>query len=352
VGGQFTVDSFVRAGITTPIRIVPVPTPPEYFQLPRWSSQTITRLDCPAYVFPNPNVPAHQLWDAAEAERSEVDSSRTEGSWLSSLRRAWQENYESFLPPLVSQATRFLGERFGADRWLSYVRSCRRPRLELSGVVYTSIFSPRDGRKNWQDLLTGFVSALCDRDDATLLVKLITKERLMVEQVLEFYRAVGLAHRCKVIFITDYLSDEQMLGLVRASTYYLTTTRAEGNCLPLMNYLAAGRPGIAPCHTAISDYFSDDIGLTLPWHPEPAIWPQDNRGRIKTTWARLEWPALVERLRASYFLALHHRSAYEARAEKGQQCMRERASIESVWAQLQAALEFLENLRSRKPCAA
>jgi hypothetical protein len=143
-----------------------------------------------------------------------------------------------------------------------------------------------------------------------------------------------------------------MLGLVRASTYYLTTTRAEGNCLPLMNYMAAGRPGIAPCHTAISDYFSDDVGLTLPWHPEPAIWPQDNRGRIKTTWARLDWPALVERLRASYFLALHDRPAYDARAEKGQQCMHERASAESVWTQLKTALDSLETVRIPKARAA
>jgi hypothetical protein len=348
VGGEFTVESFTRAGITTPIRIVPVPTPQEYFHLPRWSLDTITRINCPAYVFPNPDVPAHRLWDAAESDGGPVTVTGEKRGWLGSLRRAWRENYESYLPPLLTQTIHVLGEHLGADRWRSYERSCRRKGLELSGVVYTSIFSPRDGRKNWQDLLSGFVSALHDRADATLLVKLITKERLMVEQVLEFYRAVGLSHRCRVIFITDYLSDEQMLALVRASTYYLTTTRAEGNCLPLMNYLAAGRPGIAPCHTAISDYFGDDIGLTLPWHPEPAIWPQDNRGRIKTTWARLEWTALVERLRSSYFLALHDRSAYESRADMGQQRMRERASVESVWRQLGAALNYLEMIRIPK----
>ncbi|HEY7156196.1 MAG TPA: hypothetical protein VH575_19680, partial [Gemmataceae bacterium] len=64
VGGQFTVDSFQRAGIRTPIRVVPVPTPPEYFDVPPWSAETIVRLACPAYVFPNPDVPADELWDA------------------------------------------------------------------------------------------------------------------------------------------------------------------------------------------------------------------------------------------------------------------------------------------------
>jgi glycosyltransferase involved in cell wall biosynthesis len=216
----------------------------------------------------------------------------------------------------------------------------------LSGVVYTSIFNPRDGRKNWQDLLTGFVSALHDRPDATLVVKLIAQESAMVEQVLEFYRGVGLSHRCKVVFITDYLSPQQMLVLARASTYYLTTTRAEGNCLPLMNYLAAGRPGISPCHTAIGDYFDESIGLTIPWHPEPAMWPHDSRRRIKTTWARLDWAALVQRLRESYALAVRDRRAYEARAEHARKRMHERASNASVWARLEAALNDLDKVRA------
>jgi glycosyltransferase involved in cell wall biosynthesis len=350
VGGQFTVEAFERAGIRTPIRIVPVPTPDDYFHLPCWSADSITRIACPAYVFPNSRVPPHELWDAPEKE----DASKVlaeESRWRS-LWRAWEESYESFLPPLVTDAVCFLTTRLGTDRWRAYVRSCRREQLELSGVVYTSIFSPRDGRKNWQDLLSGFLYALHDRDDATLLIKLITKERMMVEHVLEFYRTVGLLHRCKVVFITDYLPDEQMLDLVRASTYYLTTTRAEGNCLPLMNYLAAGRPGISPCHTAISDYFGDDIGLIVPWHPEPATWPQDGRARIRTTWARLDWPVLVERLRESYVLARQDRRGYEARAERGQQRMHERASSESVWTQLRAALEYLETMPKRNIRAA
>jgi hypothetical protein len=342
VGGEFTVETFRRAGIRTPIRIVPVPTPDDYFRIPRWSAETVTRLVCPAYVFPHPDVPPHELWDAPEREIQAGTLAERAASWRESCRRAWEENYELFLPPLCAQAVRSLTSRLGTDRWRAYVRSCRREVLEISGVVYTSIFSPRDGRKNWRDLLSGFLSALHDREDATLLVKLITNERWMVEHVLGFYRSVGLLHHCKVVFVPSYLRSEQMLDLVRASAYYLTTTRAEGNCLPLMNYLAAGRPGISPCHTAIGDYFGDDVGLTVPWHPEPATWPQDNRARIKTTWARLDWQELVQRLRESYLLARHDRPAYDARANRGQERIRQRASLDSVWAQLRAALEFLE----------
>jgi glycosyltransferase involved in cell wall biosynthesis len=363
VGGQFTVDSFQRAGIRTPIRVVPVPTPPEYFEVPRWSVETTTRLACPAYVFPKPDVPAHELWDAPSqcrtqnAECSMKDKGRLNSAFCilhSALRewRAWLERLELIAPPLLTQVAGFVTERLRTDRWQSYVRRCRRESVELSGVVYTCIFNPHDGRKNWQDLLTGFVSALHDCPDATLVIKLITAERLMVDRVLDFYRSVGLSHRCKIIFITDYLTDEQMLALMRASTYYLTTTRAEGNCLPLMNYLAAGRPGIAPCHTALADYFDEDMGLTIPWHAEPAAWPQDNRARLKTTWARLDWPRLVERLRESSTLALNDRSAYDARADRARRRLRERASVESVQARLHTALAYLDEVRSRDAQAA
>ncbi|HEY7155729.1 MAG TPA: hypothetical protein VH575_17330, partial [Gemmataceae bacterium] len=336
---------------------VPVPTPPEYFDVPPWSAETIVRLACPAYVFPNPDVPADELWDAPSPLRgkSQITNHKFQKAFeICDLRfefpRAagkWLERLELFAPPLLTRAIRFVTERLRGDRWRSYVRRCRRQGVELSGVVYVCIFNPHDGRKNWQDLLTGFVSAFHDRPDATLLIKLITAEPLMVDRVLDFYRSVGLSHRCKIAFITDYLSDEHMLALVRASTYYLTTTRAEGNCLPLMNYLAAGRPGIAPCHTALADYFDADVGLTLPWHAEPAAWPQDNRVRLKTTWARLDWPTLVERLRESHALALHDRRAYDARADRARQRLRERASVESVQTQLHTALAYLDEIPTR-----
>src|SRR5207253_2984059 len=45
--------------------------------------------------------------------------------------------------------------------------------LELTGVVYATVLNPFDGRKNWEDLLSGFLWALRDRADATLVIKLI-----------------------------------------------------------------------------------------------------------------------------------------------------------------------------------
>jgi glycosyltransferase involved in cell wall biosynthesis len=354
VGGPFTVDTFRRAGITTPIRVVPVPTPDEYFRIPAWRPDQCVRIPCSAYVSPNPAVPAGDLWDAAEAMSTEAaPPARTLRGRLRDLAQiVYKEYLKSLVPPVVHGWLKTAARRLGWDGWQRYVAGCRQPQLELSGVVYTSIFNPGDGRKNWEDMLSAFLWGLRDRDDATLVLKLVTQKAEWIERILAYYRRLGLAHRCKVVFITDYLKDEHMLDLVRASTYYFSATRAEGNCLPVMNYLAAGRPCVTTCHTAISDYFSDAMGFRVQTHPEPCIWPHDNRLRFRTTWGRIVWPSLVEQLRQSYHIARHERVAYDARSACGQSKITEWASVDSIWPRLRAALDLIDTLRRQKPIAA
>lgn len=134
-------------------------------------------------------------------------------------------------------------------------------------------------------------------------------------KVIRFYKNRDIPHRCKILFVTDFLSDEQMVSLAERSTYYLQTTKAEGNCLPLMNFLAAGRPAISPCHTAIADYFDETMGFPVESHAEPAAWPQDSRFRSRTTWQRLVWTSLVDQLKRSYQIAKNEQSVYEVMSQ-------------------------------------
>ncbi len=331
VGGPYTADAFRRAGITTPIHVVPVPTPESYFALPRWEPDKPTLLGCHAYIFPHP--------DAHHPPTALPPPSRRplRGSLRGRVRRFYQRLVKPLLPPAVHNAL-----RSASRRWLDpFGRANRHPYLELSGVVYTSIFNPGDGRKNWEDLLSGFLTALGDCADATLVLKLITTNPEALARVAAYYRKLDRRHRCRIVFVTDYLSDEQMHELARASAYYITTTKAEGNCLPVMNYLAAGRPVISTCNTAVSDYFDAGLGFVLESHPEPAIWPHDSSLRFKTSWGRLVWPSLLEQLRRSYHVARHDRAAYETLAARGQEKMRQWAHPEAVWARLQAALDAL-----------
>src|SRR5205807_1595407 len=114
------------------------------------------------------------------------------------------------------------------------------------------------------DLVTAFLIALKDQPDATLVLKLMVSPELAdssVNQVLAHCR--GLRHRCKLVLIADPFSEDEMHELVRGTTYYVTATRAEEAGFPLQSFLASGRPGIAPRHTALADYFDARVGWVV-----------------------------------------------------------------------------------------
>src|SRR5947199_3286977 len=50
VASNSTRDAFVRAGVKTPIRMVPVPIRPEYFDVPDWDPDQHVTLDFPGHV--------------------------------------------------------------------------------------------------------------------------------------------------------------------------------------------------------------------------------------------------------------------------------------------------------------
>jgi glycosyltransferase involved in cell wall biosynthesis len=348
VGGPYTVETFQRGGIRKPIHVVPVPTPESYFKVPRWRYHASVLLGCSAYVFQHSGDADAPAPTAAPATLTR----RLRNFIRTRMRLGYRRFIKPLVPPVVHQSLRSAARVLIPRLVDPFGREHQRRYLDLSGVVYTSIFNPADGRKNWEDLLSGFVKALGDCPDATLVLKLIARDPTWAERVAQYYRCLDHRHRCRVIFVTEYLSEQQMLALAQATTYYITTTRAEGNCLPVMNYLAAGRPVISTCHTAISDYFTDQMGFVLESHPEPAIWPHDSSLRFKTTWARLVWPSLLETLRHSYEIARDGHPAYEAMAGQGQDKIRHWGHPEVVWERLKAALDEVDAMPQRARQAA
>src|SRR5690554_653962 len=64
--------------------------------------------------------------------------------------------------------------RGSLDRWAARTDPWQlgRRQLKLDGVVFTSLFNPHDGRKNWVDMITAFCVEFRDQPDATLVLKL------------------------------------------------------------------------------------------------------------------------------------------------------------------------------------
>ncbi len=340
---QFSRYAFLRAGVKTPVHVVPVPIEADYFHVADWRAGQRVVLDCPCYVFPQPAT-------MARAPRPWVDAETGHVPARVGLRQLYKKCV-GVMPKPIGKAIHRTARAVRAGLWSARQTLRERdvreqypplPSLTLSGVVYTTILNPFDARKNWRDLLSGYLLALRDREDATLVVKLVVSaewEAAALAEMFAFYRGCALSHRCKLVFVTAYLSEAQLIELTRASTYYVNTSRAEGSCLPLQNFLAAGRPAIAPTHTGMADSLDDDCSFTLASHPEPAGWPQEIDGGYRTTWHRLVWQSLHDRLRASYETARQHSAGYRKMADCARRRMRELVDAESVWPKLATALD-------------
>ncbi len=330
-----------------PIYLVPVPVPDAYFTLPDrapQTAQTAPVLGRSVFCLPQDTLrrSAHTPRDVAEGvpnAPATVPAPIGRAPPRSWAVRAYRGIVKPYLPRRFEVIFRAVAGA-GLAAWQEQstpFRSSFGARLE--GVVYTSIFNPDDGRKNWEDLLTSFLAALGNRADATLVMKLISDQPAGAHRILEFYRRLRVNHRCRIVIDRNYLSEADMLDLARWSTYYVTTTHAEGNCLPLMNYLAAGRPGISPVHTAIGDYFDEAVGFVVASHAEPACWPHDSRRCWRTTWQRLVWTSLVEQLRRSYETARQDPAAYARLAAAARGRMADWAGAASVGTKLTMALD-------------
>ncbi len=221
--------------------------------------------------------------------------------------------------------------------------------LTLGGLVFASIFNLGDKRKNHLDLLTAFLLAFRDRDDATLVIKLATnpaREHHEINILRHMYRGLGIEHRCRIAVITDFLTDDQMAELMRATTFYVNTSRAEGACLPLQQSLAAGRPSIAPDHTAMADFMDDRVGFVIQTHPEPTYWPHDPEMRTETYWNRMVWTDLRDHLLAAAEMADTDPHAYRVMAEAARSRMAGYAGREVVTEALREALGRLPRVET------
>ncbi len=342
---RFTAEAFQRAEVDCPIEIVPVPLAPEPFEVPPWNPEDSWTIECRHLVLGGDEEPGLVVQDVSDGDGHRVPLA----AWKRFLRGAYRRYIRRWLNDQAIERVKRVRKRILHLPEVPPPLLPSRP-LTISGLVYTSLFNLSDRRKNAADLLSAFLIAFNDRPDVTLVLKLATSPSREYYDLLELqslYQGFGLRHRCRVVVITDYLTDEQMMSLFRVSTYYLNTSRAEGACLPLQQAMAAGRPAIAPDHTAMSDYIDEAVGFVVPSHPEPTFWPHDPARRLNTTWNRLVWSDLRDRLIASASVADTDRGRYEWLSSNARQRMFERASRDVSEAALRQALEKLRNPANR-----
>ncbi|MBP8924994.1 MAG: glycosyltransferase [Pseudomonadales bacterium] len=186
----------------------------------------------------------------------------------------------------------------------------REQQLLLDGVVYTTVFCPLDGRKNWEDIITSFCWAFADSADCTLLLKLVHHDR--DEAISEVLTAMRRLPPCaaRIVIVHAYLDSDQYRQLILASDFVVNASLGEGQCLPLMEFMSAGVPAIAPRHTAMLDYLDADCGFVVESFRELCNWPHDMRLMNRTMRYRPQWESLRQAFIASHATRLTDAPGY------------------------------------------
>jgi Domain of unknown function (DUF7024) len=211
-------------------------------------------------------------------------------------------------------------------------------RIKGAGVVYTSVLNPADGRKNWEDMVLAFCRAFKDTPDATLILKMTHNDISTFLGVL-LQRFTQLPpFKCRVIAIQGYLADEQYSNLINATNYVVNTSYCEGQCLPLMEYMAKGIPAIAPDHTAMRDYISPDNAFIISSNTKPTFWPHDERQYYRALMYEVNWGSITRAFEESYRVLKEEPERYAGMGKNSRDVMENGFSVEAIAPKLEAFL--------------
>lgn len=174
--------------------------------------------------------------------------------------------------------------------------------IELNGVVFTTVFNPYDGRKNWQDMLTAFCIALQDKPDATLIFKLTHCEYHSAVTAMLKCMAQLPPFDCRIVIMQGYLSDEDYKSLMLSTSFVVNASYGEGQCIPLMEFLSCGKPAIAPSHSGMSDYIDEKIAFVVKSWWDASAWPHDPRLACRTRRRQIDWESISAAFEDAYLL--------------------------------------------------
>jgi glycosyltransferase involved in cell wall biosynthesis len=148
------------------------------------------------------------------------------------------------------------------------------------GSVFLSIFNPHDPRKNPGPMLAGF-QRYCQKHQQNdlLIIKILVDDKYNTfSDVLR----VILPRRCReslvsfdlmdcknIILVCGFMTDAEMSRLYCASDFYVCTSNAEGQNLPLLEAMVRGVVPISPATTAMADYLTRDNSVVLKTTESP-----------------------------------------------------------------------------------
>ena len=141
--------------------------------------------------------------------------------------------------------------------------------------IYLTIINPGDHRKNVEATILGFVRFAAENPQSLLIVKLVDAEERSLSEILwetlrlRLERLIrgGIVRSESVVFVGGFLPERKLMQLIQASDFYVSTSLAEGQNLPVMEAMSLGTVVISPIHTAMACYLSEHNCIPCNYTP-------------------------------------------------------------------------------------
>ena len=152
------------------------------------------------------------------------------------------------------------GRRIAADA----VRSRYGIGLDDFVVFYNFSYLSSYYRKNPEGALRAFAEALGNREDAKIVFKTkgAAKCPIYAAKLRALAESLGLSRR--VVFIDDYLLQDEIVALTEACDVYLSLHRGEGFGIGIAEAMSLGKPVVVSNYSAPTEFCKDGCTMLVP----------------------------------------------------------------------------------------
>ncbi len=157
-------------------------------------------------------------------------------------------------------------------------------------------------RKNPEGAARAFAEAFGGKPDVKLVFKTSGAKNLpsFVARLKALINDLGLANR--VIFVDNFLLQDELVALTDACDAYLSLHRGEGFGLGIAEAMSLGKPVVVTDYSSTTEFCNGDDALPVPYRIEPVPHIDDGRPfyRHVTTWPEPDVHAAAAALRRLY----------------------------------------------------
>ena len=151
----------------------------------------------------------------------------------------------------------------------SEIRKKHKIAVDDFAIFYNFSYRSSYYRKNPEGALSAFAEAFADRANVKIVFKTMGAKHCpaYASKLHALAGSLGLTNR--VVFIDDYLTQDEIVSLTNACDVYLSLHRGEGFGLGIAEAMSLGKPVVVTNYSAPTEFCNADDALPVPYVMRP-----------------------------------------------------------------------------------